>query len=49
MKKVFSLTTRRWVEVIEETDEYYMAKDIDGWTLIVVKDGTESVIQDDEG
>jgi hypothetical protein len=37
MKQVYSFITRSWLDVQEETEEYYQAVDTDGLTIFVYK------------
>ena len=37
MKQVYSIHTRSWLDVQEETEDYYQAVDMDGVTIFVYK------------
>lgn len=41
--QIFLFTSMTWVTVINESDDWYAAIDIDGVNVIVAKDGTERV------
>jgi len=45
---VFSWASRTFVEVLKETPYFYAIKDLDGVNTLVVKDGTELVVNKGE-
>lgn len=43
VREIFIFSSMTWATVINETDAWYAAIDIDGVNVIVAKDGTERV------
>ena len=41
MKQVYLIHYGFWTDILDERPEYYVAKDLDGVTCFVIKDGTE--------